>query len=231
MLKSGGSISGQLCDVMLDERQDFAVRRRIPRIVARCSSQRAFDSLVEAQSDPRFELRFQASRALDYMHRQQPTLEIGERKILETVSKELSVSRPIREGRKLLDTRDTADSGFTFLDEVLRDRANQSLEHVFSLLALMLPGEPLKVAFRALHSEDRQLLGLGLEYLSSTLPDDVFKQLTQLLEAAPEATQRSQKEILDNQMLESGNSLMLKIKKKAADALSPDEKQSIATPE
>ncbi len=231
LLKAGGRISGQLSDVMLDERQDFAVRRRIPRILARCSSQRAFDSLVEAQSDPRFELRFQASRAMDYMHHLHPILKVGEHEMVEIVSKELSVSGPIWEGRKLLDTRDTSDSGFTFLDDVLRDRANQSLEHVFSLLSLMLPREPLKVAFRALHSEDRQLLGLGLEYLASTLPEAVFKQLTQLLEAAPLATQRSQKEILEHLMLESGNSLMIEIKKKAADALSPDGKQSIATPE
>jgi hypothetical protein len=217
--------------VMLDEHQDFAVRRRIPRILARCSSQRAFDSLVEAQADPRFELRFQASRALDYIHQHHPILEVREREMLNLVSKELSVSRPIWEGRKLLDNRDASDSGFTFLDDVLRDRANQSLEHVFSLLSLVLPREPLKVAFRALHSDDRQLSGLGFEYLASTLPEAVFKQLTQLLESTPVTAQRTQQEILDHLMLESGNSLLLEIKKKAADALSPDAMQSTTKPE
>jgi hypothetical protein len=231
LMKAGSGITGQLADVMLDEHQDFAVRRRIPRILARCSSQRAFDSLVEAQADPRFELRFQASRALDYIHQHHPILEVREREMLNLVSKELSVSRPIWEGRKLLDNRDASDSGFTFLDDVLRDRANQSLEHVFSLLSLVLPREPLKVAFRALHSDDRQLSGLGFEYLASTLPEAVFKQLTQLLESTPVTAQRTQQEILDHLMLESGNSLLLEIKKKAADALSPDAMQSTTKPE
>lgn len=231
LMKAGCSIAGQLADVMLDEHQDFAVRRRIPRILARCSSQRAIESLIEAQADPRFELRFQASRALDFLHRHHPLLEIREREILGLVSKELSVSRPIWEGRKLLDTRDASDSGFTFLDDVLRDRANQSLEHVFSLLSLVLPREPLKVAFRALHSDDRQLSGLGFEYLASTLPEALFKQLTQLLESTPVTRQRTQQEILDHLMLESGNSIMMEIKKKAADALSPDAMQSTAKPE
>lgn len=231
LMKAGNGITGQLADAMLDEHQDFAVRRRIPRILARCASQRAFDSLVEVQTDPRFELRFQASRALDYLHQHHPFLEVREGEMLNLVSKELSVSRPIWEGRKLLDNRDASDSGFTFLDDVLRDRANQSLEHVFSLLSLVLPREPLKVAFRALHSEDRQLSGLGFEYLASTLPEAVFKQLTQLLESTPVTAQRTQQEILDHLMLESGNSLLLEIKKKAADALSPDGTQSTTTPE
>ncbi|MEO5951051.1 MAG: hypothetical protein ABIQ44_01110, partial [Chloroflexia bacterium] len=231
LMKAGTTIGGQLADVLLDDRQDFAVRRRIPRILARCSTQRVFESLLLAQGDPRFELRFQASRAMDYMMQNNSSLKLTEREIFSLVSKELSVSRPIWEGRRLLDTRDSSDSGFTFLDDVLKERSNQSLEHVFSLLSLILPREPLKIAFRALHSEDRQLLGLGIEYLSSTLPDNLFRQLTELLEASPMESHRSQQEVLDQLMLESNNSIMLELKRKAADALDPDEKQSTAKPE
>src|SRR5262249_14059470 len=39
---------GQLADALLDPDQDFAVRRRIPRILAYSSSQRAVDGLVAA---------------------------------------------------------------------------------------------------------------------------------------------------------------------------------------
>jgi hypothetical protein len=48
------------------------------------------------------------------------------------------------------------------------------MEHVFSLLAIVLPREPLKVAFRSLSSEDRVLRGLGFEYLETALPDRTF---------------------------------------------------------
>ncbi len=232
LLKTGTAASGQLADALLDERQDFAVRRRIPRILARCNCQRSFDALLDAQQDARFEIRFQSARALDYLVQHDPDLRIDRRRVFSLVEKELSVSKPIWQGRRLLDSRDTTDSGFTFLDDVLRERSNQSLEHVFSLLSLMLPREPLKVAFRALHSEDRQLMGLGLEYLASTLPENIFSQLTQMIEAAPPASAaRSEQEVLEQLMLESGNSLMLEIKKKVGDARGPDGSQSTATPE
>jgi len=57
----------------------------------------------------------------------------------------------------------------------LRERANLSWEHLFSLLALILPREPLKVAFQALHTDDRQLRGLALEYLDSVLPPSLHR--------------------------------------------------------
>ena len=97
--------------------------------------------------------------------------------LMAAVERELSSSRPIWEGRKLLDSRDQSDSQYWFLDEVLRDRADKSLEHVFSLLALHLPAEPLKVAFRALHSEDRMLRGLALEFLENHLSRAIVSQL------------------------------------------------------
>ncbi len=230
LLKAGASVTGQLSDTLLDEQQDFAVRRRIPRILARCTTQRSFDTLLQAQQDARFEIRFQSSRALDFLVQHDPKLKVDTREIFRNVSKELSVSKPIWSGRKLLDVRDSSDSGFTFLDDVLKERANQSLEHVFSLLALVLPREPLKIAFRALHSDDRHLLGLGLEYLASTLPDDVFVQLTQLVDHAPARQDRHDKEVLEQLLLESGNSLVIELKRKASDAHAQDVKQSTTSP-
>jgi HEAT repeat protein len=211
----GNRVTGQLTDNLLDDGQDFAIRRRIPRILARCGSQRAVDGLLGALEDPRFEIRFQASRALDYLGQHHPSLRYDPELLFATVSRELSVSRPIWEGRKLLDSRDTQDLNFNYLDEVLRGRANQSLEHVFSLLAVLLPREPLKTAFRALHSEDRLLRGLGLEYLATTLPGPVYGKLLDLVEqGAVQASHRTAEEVLA-ELMASGNSLVLELKKQA----------------
>jgi hypothetical protein len=65
----------------------------------------------------------------------------------------------------------------------LRDRANRSLEHVFSLLVTVLPREPVKVAFRVVHSEDKMLRGLALEYLNGVLPEHVRVRLWEVLDA------------------------------------------------
>jgi hypothetical protein len=53
---------------------------------------------------------------------------------------------------------------------------------VFTLLGLVLPSEPLRVAFRGLHSDDRRLRGTALEYLDSVLPRDIRDCLWRFLE-------------------------------------------------
>ena len=49
-------------------------------------------------------------------------------------------------------------------------RAGQSLAHVFTLLSLVLPSQPLQIAFRSLHSQNSRLRGTALEYLEGVLP-------------------------------------------------------------
>jgi hypothetical protein len=103
------------------------------------------------------------------------------------VETELSSSRAIWDGRKLLD-RDGSDSQYWYLDEVLRERADKSLEHLFSLLAVMVPAEPLKVAFRGLHGEDRMLRGLALEFLEMHLTREQVGRLRKLVDPAQPVT-------------------------------------------
>jgi hypothetical protein len=172
---------GQLADALLDPEQDFAVRRRIPHILAYTSSQRAVDGLIDALHDPRFEIRFNASRAIEFLHRMSEGLRFDREAIMAAVERELSSPPSIWQGRKLLDSRDTLSGQAAYLDEVLGDGADHSLEHVFSLLAVLLPAEPLKVAFRALHSPDRMLRGLALEFLESHLSAGLVSQLRRLV--------------------------------------------------
>jgi hypothetical protein len=175
---------GQLTDALLDAEQDFAVRRRIPQVLAYTSSQRAVDALTEALADPRFEIRFHCSRAIEFLHRMTEGLRFDTEALARAVETELSSSRAIWEGRKLLD-RDGSDSQYWYLDEVLRERADKSLEHLFSLLAVMLPAEPLKAAFRGLHGEDRMLRGLALEFLEMHLTREQVGRLRKLVDPGP----------------------------------------------
>jgi hypothetical protein len=69
----------------------------------------------------------------------------------------------------------------------MRRRWPAQLEHVFNLLGLALPAEPLRIALQALHTDDATLRGTALEYLESVLPDDVRAPLWPLLEAAGSA--------------------------------------------
>ncbi len=185
LLQDPRPIAGLLTDHLVNQDEVlFGIRRRIPRILAQCDSQIAVQGLLAGLSDIRFEVRFQCARALDSLVQRRPDLDAPASAIFAAVERELQVARPIRDSRRLLDPRDGSDPN-TFLDEILRERADQTLEHIFSLFAAVLPRGPVKIAFRALHADDMALRGLALEYLDSVLPAQVRDGLWGMIETKP----------------------------------------------
>ncbi len=164
---------GQLTDALLDPNQDDAVRRRLPRVFSVGVSQRAVDGLILALDDSRFDVRFQTARSLAEIVDRNPLVTIDREQIFQVVLDEVTVSRPVWESQRLLDGFVNASP----LDVFVRDRAGQSLAHVFTLLSLVLPRQPLQIAFRSLHSDDAYLRGTALEYLDGVLPPAIRQGL------------------------------------------------------
>jgi hypothetical protein len=63
------------------------------------------------------------------------------------------------------------------------DRAHRHVAHVFSLLAGILPRDPLEVAMNGIFSDDPSLRGLAREYLNSVLPDAITRKLWKIMDA------------------------------------------------
>lgn len=179
-LRSVGAIAvGQLVDALLDPVEEFAVRRRIPAVLSGSNSDRAVMGLLAGLEDPRFEVRYRSGRALARL--EAATGSIPEERVFAAVLREVNVGTSVWESQRLLD-RVEDDEASPFVDEFLRDRASRSLEHVFTLLSLVLPRQPLTLAFRGLHTDDRLLRGTALEYLESVLPPMVRERLWPFLE-------------------------------------------------
>jgi len=172
---------GELADALLDPTQPYVVRRRLARVFSVCCSQRAAEVLSLALEDARFGVRFQAARSLIAIVDRNAQIRIDRARIEEVVLKEVAVGRPIWKGRRLLDGLVSESP----LDEFVRDRASQSLAHVFTLLSLVLPREPLQIAFQSLHSEDERLQGTALEYLDTVLPARIRRPLWPFLFQEP----------------------------------------------
>jgi AAA family ATP:ADP antiporter len=202
---------GALSDALLDPYEDFAVRRRVPRVMAVCGTQRAADSLVLGLADTRFEVRFQCGRALAAITAKHPQVRVDPAAVFEVVEKEVAVGRPVWEGRRLLDRLDDSETD-RFVDEFIRSRANQSLAHVFTMLSLALPREPLQIALRGLHAGDAHLRGTALEYLESILPAAIRGSLWPFLEdhRPPARTVRPREDILAD-LVRSNQSIMLNL--------------------
>jgi HEAT repeat protein len=184
---------GLLVDVLLDPATDFAIRRRIPRILGTLPSPRALDGLVQGLDDARFEVRYQCGRAIDRMLARDNRLKVDASVMLEHVERELSVPLQVWQGHRLIDQPDRDDDPAVHDDPT--DLRHRNLEHVFSLLASVLPREPLQVALRGIRSPNYGLRGLALEYLESVLPPPILARLWQVVDVpAREATTRSSPE-------------------------------------
>ena len=198
---------GQLVDALVDPTQDFTIRRRLPKVFSTCLSQRAVDGLLLGLDDKRFEVRFQCARALAAIHDKNPAVRIDEARVFEIVQAETKVGRPVWESQRLLHQLDDRDDGL-FVDEFVKDRAGRSLAHVFTLLSLVLPTEPLRIAFRGLQTDDPGLRGTALEYLEGVLPARIRNGLWPFLDdARPRATPARAREDILADLLRSNQSI------------------------
>ncbi|HUR34984.1 MAG TPA: hypothetical protein VM032_14375, partial [Vicinamibacterales bacterium] len=177
------------------------------RVFSVCVSQRAVDGLMLVLDDLRFAVRREAGRSLLAITERNPMLHIDREQVLAIVLKDVNVGRPVWEGRRLLE----APASDSQLDAFVRDRAGESLGHVFTLLSLVLPREPMQLAFRGLQTSDNHLRGTALEYLDSVLPSAIRQRLWPFLEHRPaRGTSRSRHEAIAA-LLRSNRSIELNL--------------------
>jgi hypothetical protein len=166
----GTRITGQLVDTLLDPDQEFAIRRRIPRVLGEFESQRAAHGLVEGLWDARFEVRFHSGRALEQLQNRSPQVGISRETIMKVVERELRVSPEVSRNYRVIDSTHQEPEG------------SLTMDHVFRLLALIHAREPLQIAHRALMSRDIYLKRTSLEYLENVLPTPVRLRILPLFE-------------------------------------------------
>jgi len=202
---------GQYVDAFVDPNQPFAVRRRLVRVCSVCTSQRAADGVMFGLEDARFEVRFHSGRSLTAIVEKNALVRIPRERLFDLVRREVTVSRPVWESHFLLDEAE----GGQFEAAVLERRASQSLAHVFTLLALVLPAIPLQVSYRGLQTGDAALRGTALEYLEGVLPPDIRERLWPFLDAhsvaARGVTPRAREEVLAD-LMRSNESIQLDLR-------------------
>lgn len=194
---------------LLDPDTEFTIRRRLPRVLARAEDPRVVEILVAALADPRFEVRYQTGRALSRLSKR--GVKSDREKVIEAVRREAGLGREVWVSQRVIDERSEGEGDLT--DRILEDRANRSMEHVFRLLSLVLPREPLEVAFFGLGNEDLEIRGTALEYLDSVLPEDLRAELWPFLDDEAQWTappSRSKESIVDD-LMKSRPSILVKL--------------------
>lgn len=206
-------IAGQLIDRLADESADIKLRRRLPRILAGSKARLARDGLFRQLRDDHFEIRLRCGRALEKILENNPGFRPDQPAVFELVERELTTKQKVQIKRSGAEAHGE-DADFLVADDVLRERASQKLTHICTLLGLILPPQSVKLAFRALHTDDAKLRGVALEYLDSVLPKSLSRQLTAHLEGPPPEISRSDlhsEQALAN-LVESTPTIMARLK-------------------
>ena len=201
---------GQLTDALLNAEEDFAVRRRIPRVLAYSVSARAVEGLIRGLYDSRFEVRFSCGRGLSKICAIDPKLPMPVESIYAATRKEMETARRLSEMPRVIDRYD--DHGEPIPGDTSWKSTDVRLEHIFRLLSLNLPREPLQISFQALHTNDTYLRGTALEYLESVLPAGIRESLLEFLEGSfqPSANPRTV-DHLTNELMRSRHQIELKV--------------------
>ena len=181
---------GTLTDALLDPDLALAARQRIPSVLEVTHSPRAVDALMSGLEDEEFNVRYSCARALARMHSRDAYIELDAARIFAAVEREVGVDERTWLSRDLqFDIELRSDAGE--LSDVDDPRMNYSMEHVFTLLGLVLEREALRLALRAVVSRDRTLRGTALEYLENVLPESVRHGLWPWLGEAADGAARS----------------------------------------
>lgn len=226
--------TGQLLDALLDPDVDPRVRRRIPRVLKVCRTQRAASGLLMALRDPVFEVRVQVALALAQMH-DEANVTVARDEVFDVAVHELTVGKASWSAASIVEPSVSTSAHPPPTDVVLDDPAqlasldggayrsnhpparipttgddlHRGLAHVFTVLGLVLEREPLSIAYRALRSEEAGLRGTAHEYLEVVLPPRVREVMVPLLgdvKPSPRARERGSKELAD-ELLRSNASL------------------------
>lgn len=201
---------GQLIDGLLDSELPLRVRTRLPRIIRLAADARAASGLMAGLADLRFEVRYRCGRALAHLVHSHPELGFDKGTVFAAALREVEVGRRVWESQRLLGEEDGDDEDANPLGEVIAERVNRSLEHVFTILSLTLDKDTLKLSLMALSSDDQNLRGTALEYLENILPDKIRKGLWPYVAEEPrkKPSARPREEIVD-ELLRSMDSLQI----------------------
>jgi hypothetical protein len=171
-------VTGTLSDALSDTSRDVVVRRRIPRVLERCASPRAVRTLIDGLFDPELDVRHQSALALLRIQELGAGVTLPRDRIVDALESEVAHTRkPVSHRAR----GDTLDEQPGFGPEISRSRVRHDVEHVMTLLALVLEREHVQLAYHALYAEEPAIRGTALEYLDNVLPERVKVRVLELV--------------------------------------------------
>ncbi len=193
-------ITGLLFDTLMDDQASLDVRMQIPRVLKVSATQRTADGLVACLSDSCFDIRFTCARALFSITRPPTSIIVPRARIFEIVADECDATKDEALGRPMQPSLHDEDVTTASADELFGGTRDRRVQHIFTLLGVVLDREALSLAFKALRTRDDHVHGTALEYLDNVVPKPIAASLLPLLQVTTRHTHstRNNRELLDD---------------------------------
>lgn len=173
----GPQITGQLVDALLDAQHPLAIRIRLPRLLEEIGGRRGASALLLVLGDAPFEVRYHAAKALARLSTEDADLAPAPERIFQIARAELDTPPDTWAEQDAIDS--DADAGP--LEAEIARRAGPNLEHLFSLLSLVLDHDAVEIALRGWLSDDARMRGTAIEYFENVLPESLRRALAERL--------------------------------------------------
>jgi AAA family ATP:ADP antiporter len=202
--------TGTLVDALLDPTRELIIRCRLPEALFAGEPNLAAWGLWRGLVDSSFEIRYRCGEILARLATDGRLAPVAAETVFDAVRRERMIDPAVWLARDVIDDRVAASAANGQERDDARVHSGSALAHVFTVLGLVLPSEPLRIALHAVLTDDPTLRETALEYLESILPTDVRAQLWPVLAAgsdhvpgvpaeggpAPARTPRTQDELL-----------------------------------
>jgi hypothetical protein len=189
-----------LTAALADRNEEFIIRRRLPRVLARAGGVWADEVLLSLLSADRFEIRFRSAQALARRRRVGLEEAPGDTaaRIWAALRAEVTRDRPVWELQHLLDSSDMGkESGDELVLEQAGLRGGRSLEHAFRLMSLVLDPVAVRASWLGIARGEDAYRGFAQEYLEQVLPEDIRERLWLFVGDLSDAQARASRRSLD----------------------------------
>lgn len=163
-----------------DRNEEFIIRRRLPRVLARAGGAWADGALLTLLSADRFEIRYRSAQAL--VRRRRVGLDEApgdnDERVWAALRAEVARDRPVWELQHLLDVGESEkEAGDDLVLTQAGQRGGRSLEHAFRLMSLVLDPVAVKSSWLGIARGEDAYRGFAQEYLEQVLPGDIRERL------------------------------------------------------
>ena len=184
-LAAGARGLDRLVAALEDPRTSLAVRQHLPRTISRFGSRRAAAALVDRlPREPDATTTHKILRALGRMRTSEPGLPIAARTIREFVRKAIGLAaRYAVLADAVLTGAPAKTPSCGLLVELLREEYDDSLEHAFRALGILLPTDGIRDIYEAIVSGDEARRSAAHEILEACAPTSLRGPLLALIDA------------------------------------------------